>query len=445
MIDAVVVGAGFAGLAAAEALQRAGRSAVVLEARARVGGRVYTVTLDEGTWVDLGGQWVGPTQHHLLAAIAEHGIDTFPTWTQGDNLVVAKGKQRRYRGTIPKLPLLDLLDVGLAQWRLESMSRKVPLDAPWRAPRAEQWDRRTLGDWLRSNVRRKVARALLEAALETVFAADARDMSLLHALFYVHSGKDLDMLLGTEGGAQATRVSGGMQRVAEAMAKGLDVRLSSPVRRIVQDDSGVTVHHEGGEPIRARRAIVALPPKLVAQLVFEPPLPRSRAELVDKTPMGRVIKHTAVYDRPFWRDDGLSGMCVTDEGPIHVSFDNSPPDGMVGVLMGFSEARSAERLGALSLEERREAALSCFSRIHGARASRPRAYADHVWEHDEHTGGCYGAFMPPGVWTSLGSTLREPCGRVHWAGTETATVFCGYIDGAIASGKRAAAEVSAAT
>ncbi len=444
MIDAVVVGAGFAGLAAAEALAAAGRTAVVLEARDRVGGRVYSVTLDDGTWIDLGGQWAGPTQDHLLAEIAKHRLETFPTWTKGDNLVMVSGKSRRYRGTIPKLPILDLLNVGLAQWRFDSLSKKVPLDAPWDAPQAAEWDARTLADWIDANVPRKVARELLDAGLETVFAADAREMSLLHALFYVHSGKDLDMLLGTEGGAQATRVMGGMQRVAEAMAKRLDVRLSSPVMRIAHDDEGVTI----GD-LRARRAIVAVPPKLAARIVFDPPLGGPRAELVEKMPMGRVIKHTAIYDRPFWRDEGLSGMCVADEGPIHVVFDNSPPDAKVGILMGFSEANNAKRLGALSLEERRAAALACFARIHGDRAKSPRGYADHVWEHDEWAGGCYGAFMPPGVWTSLGRSIREPSGtqgRIHWAGTETATVWSGYIDGAISSGKRAAAEVvSAAT
>jgi monoamine oxidase len=442
VIDGVVVGAGFAGLAAAEALAAAGLTCVVLEARDRVGGRVYSVTLDDGTWVDLGGQWAGPTQDHLLAAIATHRLATFPTWTKGDNLVVTSGKARRYRGTIPRLPVLDLLSVGLAQWRFESLAKKVPLDAPWSAKRAAEWDARTLADWIDANVPRKVARDLLDAGLEPVFAADAREISLLHALFYVHSGKDLDMLLGTDGGAQATRVVGGMQRVAEAMAKRLDVRLATPVTRIAHDAAGVTVN-----ALRARRAIVAVPPKLAAKLDFDPALGGPRAELSTRMPMGRVIKHTAIYERPFWRDEGLSGMSVSDEGPIHVVFDNSPPDARVGVLMGFSEAKNAQALGALPLEERRAAALACFAKLHGDRAKDARAYVDHVWEHDPWSGGCYGAFMPPGVWTSLGRSIREPSGaggRIHWAGTETATVWSGYIDGAIASGKRAAAEVISA-
>ncbi|MBX3191256.1 MAG: flavin monoamine oxidase family protein [Labilithrix sp.] len=444
-IDVIVVGAGFAGLAAARALSRVWLRVVVLEARDRVGGRAHTRVVDGGPWVDLGGQWIGPTQREVLALANELEIETFPTFTEGDNLVVAEGKKRRYRGLVPRVSPLALLDFGVARWRLDRMAKEVPLDAPWKAPRAEEWDSTSLGDWLDANLKTKTARRLFEAALETVYAAPARELSLLHALFYVRSGGDLDMLLGTERGAQATRVSGGMQGFAEKAAASLDVRLSCPVKRIEQDEEGVTVSFDAGgarRSLRASEVIVAIPPGLVADVAFAPALPPERAELVARMPMGAVIKHTAIYDRPFWRDDGLSGMVLSDEGPIHVVFDNSLPDAKSGILMGFSEAKNARRLGALTEDERRAEAVACFARYFGDRARRPIAYADHVWEHDPWSGGCYGAFMPPGVWTELGPALREPHGRVHWAGTETATAWSGYVDGAISSGLRAANEIA---
>lgn len=429
----VVVGAGFAGLAAARALVARGKRVVVLEARDRVGGRVFTEQLASGPWVDLGGQWIGPTQDRILSVVAELKIPTFPTWTRGDNLLEVESRLSRYRGTIPRLPIVSLLSVGWAQWRLESMSRKVPLDAPWKARRAKEWDSISVADWLDRNVRTKTARDLFEAALETVFAAPARDLSLLHALFYIHSGKDLDVLLGTEGGAQATRIDGGMQRVAEGMAKGLDILYSRPARAIEQSESGVKVRFDDGE-IEAERAIVALPPKLALALG---PESRKRA-LLEKMPMGAVIKHTAVFDEPYWREKELSGLVVSDRGPIHVAFDNSPPTGP-GVIMGFSEADNARALGKKTKEERRAIALETFRRWFGARECV--AYTDHVWETDEWSGGCYGAFMPPGVWTTLGPALRERTGRIHWAGTETSEIWAGYIDGAIRSGERAAGEI----
>lgn len=437
--DVVVIGAGFAGLSAARALTRAGLGCVVLEARDRVGGRVYTRTLDGGPWVDLGGQWAGPTQDHLLALLAEQGARTFSTWTRGHNLVLVDGKARRYRGTIPRLGWRSLIDVGLAQWRLERMARKVPLDAPWRARQAAAWDATTLGAWLDAHLATKVGRTLLDAGLESVFAASPHELSLLHALFYIHGGKDLDTLFGTDGGAQATRVDGGMQPVAQRLAQDLDVRLDAPVRA-VEHGGEIVVHHARGQ-VRAGHLIVAIPPHLVTRIEFTPALAGPRAELCARMPMGAVIKCTAIYPRPFWRDRGLSGLCLSDRGPIHVSFDNSPPDGGVGVLMGFAEADHARRLGALSIEARRDEAVACFVRAYGDDARAVVHYTDHVWEHDPWSGGCYGAFAPPGVWTSVGPAIRAPIGRIHWAGTETATRWSGYIDGAISSGLRAAAEV----
>jgi monoamine oxidase len=438
--DVVILGGGFAGLSAARALVRRGRSVIVLEARDRVGGRVYTRQLDGGPWVDLGGQWAGPGQDHLLALLAEQGAHTFSTWTRGDNLVIVDGKARRYRGTIPRLGLRGLLDVGLAQWRLERMARKVPLDAPWQARSAAAWDATTLGAWLDAKLSTQVARDLLGAGLESVFAASARDLSLLHALFYIHSGKDLDTLFGTTEGAQATRVHGGMQAVAERLAVGLDVRLEAPVRRIEHGER-VIAHHDRGT-VTADRAIIAIPPHLIAAIDVSPSLPRERAALVAGMPMGAVIKCTAVYRRPFWRDRGLSGMALSDRGPIHVTFDNSPPDANHGVLMGFAEADTARRLGRLTLAERRAEAIDCFARTHGDDAREVVHYVDHVWESDPWSGGCYGAFAPPGLWTSVGRVIREPVGRLHWAGTETATRWSGYIDGAISSGLRAAEELA---
>jgi monoamine oxidase len=432
-----------AGLAAADAARHAGADVVVLEARDRVGGRTLTSPIEGGRgrdWIDLGGQWIGPTQHEISALVAELGFSTFPTWTKGHNLLLLGGHPKRYRGTIPRLPLRALIEVGLAQLRLDRMAKKVPLDAPWSAPRAAEWDAIALSSWLDAHVKTKVARRLLDAALETVFAAGGHELSLLHALFYIHSGKNLDMLLGTTGAAQATRVVGGMQPVAQRLAASLDVRLSSPVRRITQDGEGVTVSYEGGE-LRAARVVIAIPPKLVTEIEFSPALPPRRAELAARMPMGAVIKCTAVYERPFWRDAGLSGMVVSDEGPLHVVFDNSPPDAGPGILMGFAEAAEARALGQRTEAERRASALACFARYFGERARSAVHYADHVWEHDRWSGGCYGAFMPPGVWTSLGPLLREPVDRIHWAGTETAAVWSGYIDGAISSGKRAAAEI----
>lgn len=440
--DIVVIGAGFAGLAAARTLIDRGRSpsdVVVLEARERVGGRVYTTRLEDGTWVDLGGQWLGVKQTRLEYWLRRYRLPTYKSYMKGDNLLLWKGVAKRFRGTIPSLPVLSLMGVGWAQLRLDWMAKRVPLDAPWKAKRAKEWDAQSFGQWMRENVGDTLARQLLEIGMETVFAENANNYSLLHALFYIHSGKGMDMLLGSDGGAQDSRVEGGMQTLAEAMAVGIDVRTRCAVREIEWSSSAVTIRCDQ-LTVKARRAIVTVPPKLAHEIKLIPALPTSRAALHANMPMGAAGKCIAVYDEPFWRNDGLSGMCVSDEGPCHVTFDSSPSSGKPGVLLGFVEGDGARALGKQTPEARERLVLECFAKYFGPRARAPRIYTDKLWEHDEWARGCYGAFCPPGLLTAHGHALRAPVGAIHWAGTETATEWSGYIDGALSSGERAATE-----
>ncbi|HEY8582272.1 MAG TPA: FAD-dependent oxidoreductase, partial [Capillimicrobium sp.] len=331
-VDCVVVGAGLAGLAAARALVAAGRTVAVVEARDRVGGRTLNADIGDGKVVEVGGQWVGPSQHRVMALIRELGLETFPTHSTGDNLVEYRGERKRYRGSIPRINPLILADIGQAQARLDRMARQVPLDEPWRAPKAREWDQQTAWTWIRRNARTAGGRALLQLGIEGVWAVHPGDVSLLHVLFYVHSAGGFDALIATEGGAQQDRVVGGSQRIALRMAEELGeerILRSTPVRAIAHDPDGVTV----GD-VRARRAIIAVAPTLAGRIAYAPALPGLRDQLTQRMPQGSVIKCHAVYDEPFWRAEGFSGEVTSVEGPVKVAFDNSPPDGSPGVLMG---------------------------------------------------------------------------------------------------------------
>ena len=159
--------------------------------------------------------------------------------------------------------------------------------------------------------------------------------------------------------------------------------------------------------------------------------------------MGSVVKCMAVYDEPFWRRDGLSGRATSTDGPAKVFFDNTPPGGSPGVLLAFLEGREARRAARAPVEERREAVVGCLTRLFGPRAARPERYVDQAWALEEFSRGCYGGYLPPGGWTDYGPALRDPVGRIHWAGAETAVRWNGYMDGAVRSGERAAEEVAA--
>jgi len=442
--DVVLVGAGLAGLAAARDLVAAGRSVVVLEARDRVGGRVLNGHTRDGAVVELGGQWVGPTQDRALALAADLGAKLFPTYNDGENLVRFRDRHRRYRGAIPKLPAPVLADIGQAQLRLDRMARTVPLEDPWHADAADRWDGQTVETWLRRHVRTRAAREMLRLAVRAVFAAEAADLSLLFFLFYSHSGGLLDRLLNVADGAQESRVVGGSQVLATGLAErlGAPVRLETPVRRVRQDDGGVTVEGDGVE-LRAGSVVVAIPPTLAGRIDYEPALPPARDQLLQRLPMGSVIKSMAVYDEPFWRADGLTGQATGDEGPIQLTFDNTPPGGSPGVLLTFAEGAHARELARCSPGERRDATVACLTRYFGPQAGRPAEFLERDWSAERWSGGCYGAHAPPGVLTQFGPALRAPCGRIHWAGTETATVWAGYMDGALRSGERVAAELEA--
>ncbi|MDX6648469.1 MAG: monoamine oxidase [Solirubrobacteraceae bacterium] len=439
--DVVVVGAGLAGLTAARALRRAGVSVVVLEARDRVGGRTLNHELGDGKVVEVGGQWVGPTQHRLLALARELDVDTFPTYAQGENVIEWEGELRRYTGAIPRINPAVLADVGQGQWRLDRMAREVPLDAPWTAPKAARWDSQTFETWLRANLATKSARTLFEIATEAVWAQEPGDLSLLHVLFYAHSAGGFDALFDTEGGAQQDRFVGGSQLLSLRLAAQLegDVQLGAPVRAIEHGEDGVTARADGAA-VRARRAILAIPPTLCARIAYDPPLPGYRDQLTQRVAQGTVAKCMAVYDEPFWREQGLSGQATSVQGPVRLTFDNSPPDGSPGVLLGFLEGRFARQAGRMAPDERRAAVVGTFARLFGPRAARPDAYVERLWAEEEWTRGCYGCSMPTGAWTEFGSALRAPIGPLHWAGAETATVWSGYMDGAVQSGERTAAE-----
>ncbi|MFR0353253.1 flavin monoamine oxidase family protein [Streptomyces sediminimaris] len=455
-VDVAVVGAGLAGLTAARDLVAGGRTVAVLEARDRVGGRVVNLPLAGGGFTEGGGEFVGPTQNRVKALADSLGVATFATYNAGKNLLYKDGTRTPYAtdgvlGSVPPIDAAGLANAAIVQASLDDMAKKIPLDAPWTAPKAAEWDRQTFESWLNANAVVPSARFLLDVACTSIFSAQPRELSLLFVLFYIAAAGDesgvgtLERLTGTANGAQASRFVGGSQQVPIKLAAALGDRvvLGAPVRSIARSGARYAVTADG-ITVTAKKVVVAVPPPLAARISYDPLLPAARDQLCQRLPMGSIGKAIAVYDSPFWRTDGLNGQVVSDSGVARSTFDNSPPDASYGALMGFIEADEMRAHDASGADEVRAAVLADYAAYFGDRAKSPTSFVLQRWDNEGFSRGGPVAYAPPGVLTEYGAALRTPCGGIHWAGTETSTHWNGFMDGAVRSGERVAKEVLAA-
>jgi monoamine oxidase len=445
--DVCVVGAGFAGLAAAYRLSRWGLKVVVLEARRRVGGRSWSVQMRDGTFVDFGGQWVGSTQERFYALIREMGGETYPS--PGGGLVTL---QRGVLDTEEYHRIRDDTDANFPGGDLYAAAKKAVNDlaltidpeAPWKHPDAALLDSITFAEWLRRNVENESVRKLIATEVGSVPSASPEEISMLHLGWLIRACDDLNALFGP---AQAERVIGGTQTVARRVAEKLGgaIKFGQPVRKIAWNEKGAIVHSDQMS-IAARHVIVAIPPALAGGIEYEPSLPVNRMQVTQRWPQGLVIKVAMIYPRPFWREDGLAGTSYDHVSVMGETADSSNPEGMskAGVLTGFVYSDNARKVAPMAPEARKKLLLGEIAKRFGPQALEPEHYHESNWSTDVWTRGCFTGFLTPGATTLFGPAVRDPVGPLRWAGTETATRWPSFIDGAIRSGEREAEAIRTA-
>jgi monoamine oxidase len=375
----------------------------------------------------------------MYALLKTYELQHFPTYDQGKSLLCWDGKRKSYNGLIPPLPLPALLSLDRAIKSMNRLCRTIDPAAPWKHPRARQWDSMTLQGWMDQTMMSQKAKQLFTIAAQAIYAVHPSEISFLFALYYARSGKDFDTLMNIRQGAQESRILGGADLPAKKMAEALGhhLRLSHAVRKVTQDTEGVVVEGDGFR-YKTRKLIFAVPPVLLQQIQCDPALPSYKWQLFQRMPMGAVWKCYAIYPTPFWRNAGLNGLVASNGGHTRLVFDNSPADGSKGILMGFVLADEARAFSPLSEAERKASILSSLVNYFGPEAAATEAYTDHGWQEEEWSRGCYAAMMGPHTLSTMGMHLRTPAGHLHFAGTETAEEWNGYMEGAVRSGYREA-------
>ena len=443
-VDVAVVGAGLCGLTAARKLQGRGLSVHVIEADTRVGGRIWTGAAKDGTPLNYGATFIGPGQDRIAALATELGVEQYLTYNTGKNVLYFNGRRDTYTGTVPPLDPAVLLEGQTLIDRLNSMAQEIDVAAPWTAPHAAEWDGQTFETWKLANAKLDGTRRLMDLAINALFSVESRDVSTLFVVMYIRAAGNLNLLVDTAGGAQERMFTGGSQQIPIKLAAKIGARnvtTGSPAR-FIRTSGGRTTVVSDKITVSARRVLVAVPPPMATRIVYEPGLASLKDQLYQHLPLGSIGKAIAVYDRPFWRDKGLTGQATSDTGPINATFDISPASGNPGVMMGFIDGQDAREFSKITRDERRQKCIDQFALYFGEEARSPREYEDMLWDELPLHRGCPVTVPGPGVLTGFGPALHAPDGPIFFASTETATVWTGYMDGAIQAGQTVADQIA---
>ncbi|KAJ5602485.1 hypothetical protein N7537_005441 [Penicillium hordei] len=455
-VDVVIVGGGLSGLSAAKDIARAGKTFAIFEARDRVGGRVLNAHISNGEIQEVGAEFVGPTQDRVLALAAELGLPTYSTYTTGKSILYRNGTVTPYdadlgTGGLPPVDSESQAELASLVTELDRLASELDVNAPWRHPNAQTWDSMTLRSFAESRISLQDSLFLFETAIRSILSTEVEEPSLLYMLSYIAAAGNqtntgtMNRLVGTKEAAQDSRINGGTQLLATRLAENLgpaNIFLNSPVREIkLKHDRYIVMSNR--VQVSAKHVVVAMSPPMAGRISYDPLLPAGRDQLSQRMPMGSIGKAIAIYPNAWWRNLGFNGQVQSDTGVIRATYDNTPASESFGAIMGFIEADEMRALDSLSQAEIKKHVTEDLVKFFGPQAANVSQILIQRWDLEEFSRGGPVAYCPPGVLTKYGPFLRDPAAKIHFAGTESSPYWTGYMDGAIRSGERAAAEIVA--
>ncbi|CZT14955.1 related to monoamine oxidase [Ramularia collo-cygni] len=452
LVDVAIVGAGLSGLAAAKALQDAGKTFTILEARERVGGRVQNQDLSNGGVTELGAAFVGPTQDYVLDLAASLGLKVFSEYNEGNNVAFLDQQNLTYSTESPVPPIDDVSIQQLlsAITFIDTAASAIDVNHPWSHPNASAWDSINFATWMEQQNLTTTLCALFDISIPAIFSLESTELSLFYALSYVAAAGNATLpgsflrLISVAGGAQESRIVGGTGLLATGLADQIGhdkIQLNSPVRSIIQHPSGIYSVCGTGSTVNAKQVIIAMSPPLASRIFYDPPLPAMRDQLTQRMFMGSLGKAIAIYSTPFWREANVSGQAISDSGTVRTTYDVSPEDGSYGAILGFIEADRARAVEELTDAEIAALVTEDYVKYFGPQAANVSEWAIKRWDHEVYSRGGPVALAGIGTLSRFGPALREKSGGIHWAGTEASEYWIGFMDGALRAGERAAKEI----
>ncbi|KAE8139717.1 hypothetical protein BDV38DRAFT_291004 [Aspergillus pseudotamarii] len=446
MLDVIVIGAGFSGLQAAYSAQQAGLSAAVVEARDRVGGKIWSVPLASGRgYAELGGAWINNSlQPRVWKYVERFGLEVVTQRLEG-TAVMQENQDSRLEfpfGVTPDWSEAEKKNLEYIRDHIQAESLKPGL------PSAQD-DSVSLDQYVRNlGALPKVAN-MVNLWARVMHGLESTEESAAWFIDYCRRNKGLLAIRADDStGGQYMRFKDGAQSIAEEIARlvgAQNIHLGSPVASINEHGSYVSVVTRDGKTFDAKKCILSIPSTMYRELNITPALPKPVQEVTDGTVLGDYNKAIVCYDRPWWRSEGFNGYFASYTGPVILARDTSVDERNHFSLTCFVNGQPGRDWGKLYPHERRAVVLKQIAKIFNADANseafRPIEVFDQVWKHEEFSRGALAPVHAIGHLTKYASVYGKPVGNIHFVGTEYSTEWKGYMEGALCSGERGAREV----